>query len=69
MAEKIFATAHEELMLERIFPEELEPMKRIHTGAGERCEEEGTTERQPLCTDCNLPCSTQGATEESEVKE
>lgn len=65
MAEKIFTTAHEELMLEQVFPEELEPMKRIHTGAGERCEEEGTTERQPLCTDG----STQGAKEESEVKE
>lgn len=31
-------------MLQQVYPEELKPMAKAHTGAGKKCEEEGTTE-------------------------
>jgi len=48
----IFLASHGEPMLEQVYPEELESVKRTHSGAGEQCEEEGAAERQLLCTDC-----------------
>jgi len=31
-------------MLEEVYPEELKPMGKLHTGAGDKCEEEEATD-------------------------
>lgn len=69
MAEQKFSEDHGKPMLEHVYAEELESMKRTEAGAWEQREEEEAVERQLLCTYCSPQCAAQGGTEESGVKE